>query len=678
VRNQILLSWILGGVVAGFAVSAHAERRPLVPDDYDRFLDVSEPQVSPDGTAVAYIVTSSDTAADASKGTLWLVNWDGSDDRPLTRDESAVHPQFSPDGRYVSFLSARPADAAAQVWVLDRHGGEARPVTHTDGRIASYAWSPDGKQLLLVMDKSPAPPAKPKPFVIDGYHFKTDEQGYLTADSHKHLVLVDVASGRETAITTGDEFNDDDAAWSPDGKLIAYVSNHAGDPERSGTDEIYLLEAHAGAVARKLATVYSPNSQHLLFSPDGSLLGFLEGEAPRFNAYIADRLAVVPTAGGAVRPLTDRLDQQVSLPSFTADGNAIDFVVEDHGNASEFRVALAGGKIEAISPAAATVVGRSSAAGHSVVLATTDTQPPELFALEDGALRRLSAHNDALLAELQFAAVNDIHFKSRDGTDIQGQIFLPPGYVAGRRYPAVLWIHGGPNGQDQHELVAQGYSPSLERQLLAAQGYVVLAVNYRGSTGRGSKFQHAILGDWGHREVEDLLAAVDYAVAAGVADPARLGIGGWSYGGILTDYTIASDTRFKAAISGAGSGDALEMYGLDQYALQYNAELGPPWKSASLYLKLSYPILHADRIRTPTLFMGGDRDFNVPIAGGEQMYLALRTLGVPSELVVYPGEFHVLSRPSFLVDRAERYVAWFAKYLKEPAPTPPDHARAAR
>jgi dipeptidyl aminopeptidase/acylaminoacyl peptidase len=259
--------------------------------------------------------------------------------------------------------------------------------------------------------------------------------------------------------------------------------------------------------------------------------------------------------------------------------------------------------------------------------------------------------------------VEDVSFKSRDGTQIHGQIVKPPSYVSGRKYPTILWIHGGPNGQDQHELVPESYCPPLERQLLAGQGYVVLAVNYRGSTGRGAKFAYSIEADWGHKEVEDLLAGVDYAVRAGIADPARLGIGGWSYGGILTDYTIAHDTRFKAAIAGAGSGNQTGMWGLDEYALQYNAELGPPWKSTALYVKLSYPFYHADRIHTPTLFMGGDKDFNVPIAGGEQMYLALRTLGVPTQLVIYPGQFHLFTRPSFLKDRAERYIAWYAKYL---------------
>jgi dipeptidyl aminopeptidase/acylaminoacyl peptidase len=663
-RIRLLLLCLTLGVAGMHAAALHAEPRVLDPDDYYQFLDVTDPQASPDGTAIAYVVSNNDRAADAAKSTIWLVNWDGSERRPLTQADSASRPRFSPDGRYLSFLSARPADSAAQVWLLDRRGGEARQLTHTTGEISSYSWSPDGRQLVLVMSKAEASAAKvPKPIVIDDYHFKADELGYLNTATHKHLYLVDVANGAETAVTTADEYDDDDATWAPDGKLLAYVSNHSKDAERSGVEEIYLIEPRAGATPRKLTAAYSPNSQHIAFSPDGRFVSFLQGREPKYNAYLADRLAMVSVATGDVRPLTDHLDQQVSSPAFSADGSAIDFIVEDHGSAYEARLTLATGRIARISPDTITVLGQSSAGGRTLILGSTDTQPPELFALEAGGVRPLTAHNEALLADLKLGAVQDIHFKSRDGTEIQGQIVKPPSYVAGRRYPTILWIHGGPNGQDQHELISKGYSPSLERQLFAARGYVVLAVNYRGSTGRGQKFQQSILADWGHKEVEDLLAAVDYAVALGLADPAKLGIGGWSYGAILTDYTIASDPRFKAAISGAGSGDQIGMYGLDQYALQYNAELSPPWKNSALYLKLSYPFFHADRIHTPTLFLGGDKDFNVPVAGGEQMYLALRTLGVPTELVVYPGQFHVLTRPSFLKDRAERYLAWYAKYI---------------
>ena len=641
-----------------------AEQRVLAPEDYLKFADVTAPQISPDGATVAYVVTTSDRDSDEPKDAIWLTNWEGTEHRQLTRGESASQPKFSPDGRYLSFLSARPADARSQVWLLDMRGAEPRQVTHATGEISSYAWSPDGKRIALVMSEAEEGGSKkPKPIVIDTFHFKQDVDGYVTERSRKHLYLLDVGSGQLAALTTATEYNDDVPAWSPDGKLIAYVSNHGKEPEQSGVDEIYLIEAGAGATPRRLAEVFSPNHQRLAFSPDGKLVSLLQGFEPRHNAYITDRLAVVSVGDGHLRPLTDKLDRAVAAPFFAADGKSIGVLVEDDGSNYPARVDLATDEIERLVPGPVTVHDESAASGHTAVLASSDTQAAEVFALENHELRMLTSHNEALLAEIKFGAVQDVSFKSRDGTEIHGQIVKPPSYVSGRRYPTILWIHGGPNGQDQHELVPESYCPALERQLLAGQGYVVLAVNYRGSTGRGAKFARSIEADWGHKEVADLLAGVDYAVRVGVADPARLGIGGWSYGGILTDYTIAHDTRFKAAIAGAGSGNQTGMWGLDEYALQYNNELGPPWKSATLYLKLSYPFFHADQIRTPTLFMGGDKDFNVPIAGGEQMYLALRTLGVPTQLVIYPDQFHLFTRPSFLKDRAERFIAWYAKYL---------------
>jgi dipeptidyl aminopeptidase/acylaminoacyl peptidase len=284
-----------------------------------------------------------------------------------------------------------------------------------------------------------------------------------------------------------------------------------------------------------------------------------------------------------------------------------------------------------------------------------------VYALEGDHLRRLTRHNDAFMTQLKIGTIEDVRFNSADGTPIHGLVVKPPDFEPGRKYPTVLWIHGGPNLQDDHSFAFDGYQ--FKRQLLAARGFVVFGVNYRGSSGRGDAFSRAIFADWGHKEVEDLMAGVDHLVQQGIADPERLGIGGWSYGGMLTDYTIASDKRFKAALSGAGTANPLGMYAADQYYIQYNQELGDPWRNSDLYLKLAYPLLHADRIRTPTLFMGGDKDFNVPIVGGEQMYLALRTLGVPAQLVVYPGQYHTLTRPSFLKDRAERMGAWFAQYL---------------
>ena len=307
-----------------------------------------------------------------------------------------------------------------------------------------------------------------------------------------------------------------------------------------------------------------------------------------------------------------------------------------------------------------------SAAGHTALMWTTDSASPEIYAFENGSLRKLTHHNDALLAELKLGETRDVNAVSKDGTQVHGLITLPPGAQAGKAQPMLLFIHGGPDGQDAHRF-------DILRQLFAAHGYAILNVNYRGSAGRGSAFQQIIFSDWGHYEVEDLLASVDQVVKDGLADPDKLAVGGWSYGGILTDYTIASTTRFKAASSGAGTGNPVALFGIDEYIYQYQSELGYPWKDPEKYIKLGYPLYHADRIKTPTLYMGGDKDFNVPLIGGEQMYEALRSLNVPAELIVYPGQFHGFTRPSFIRDRYQRWFDWYDKWVlgKTPAPMPP-------
>jgi dipeptidyl aminopeptidase/acylaminoacyl peptidase len=223
--------------------------------------------------------------------------------------------------------------------------------------------------------------------------------------------------------------------------------------------------------------------------------------------------------------------------------------------------------------------------------------------------------------------------------------------------PTILRLHGGPQSQFD-------YGFTFEWQLLAANGYAVVAANPRGGTGQGQDYAKALYGDWGGPAVPDVLAAVDDAVARGIADPNRLGVGGWSYGGMLTNYTIASDQRFKAATSGASISNIFAGYGTDQYIRDYEVELGKPWEHVDVWMRNSYPFFHADRITTPTLFQVGDKDFNVPLLNSEQMYQALRSNGVPTELIIYPGQYHGLKRPSFIRDRYQRYLDWYAKYLK--------------
>jgi dipeptidyl aminopeptidase/acylaminoacyl peptidase len=671
---------VLVAGAAGAAPAAPTARRPLAADDFFRVQLISEPQVSPEGDWVAYVVTVNDRDADEQRSALWMTSWDGTQHVQLTSPAKGAHaPRWSPDGRYLAFLATPAGADGIQLMLLDRRGGEPRTVTSVTGEVSDYAWSPDGKRLVLVVapdgeepvqgkDAESAASARdaatekpPKPIVIDAEHFKADEEGYFTAGHEQHLYLVDVESRQLTPLTSDAGLNDTSPSWSPDGRRIAYVSTRERGADMDGRCDLRVVDARTGARSTTLLHPYVPNKQQLTWSPDGTQVAFLEGQEPRFNAYMQDVLTLVPANGGQSRAITASLDRSVFSYAFVGDGGSIAISVEDDQSVYAAFVDLRSGKIARLDTGKGVITDLSSGHGHTAALASADTQPEEVYALEGAQLRRLTHHNDALMAELQIGAVEELSFRSRDGTEVHGLLVKPPGYVAGRRYPTIVWIHGGPNGQDQHTLGFDEYQ--FRRQQLAASGFVVFGVNYRGSTGRGSAYARAIFADWGHLEVEDVLAGVDAVVASGIADPARLGIGGWSYGGILTDFTIAHDTRFKAAMSGAGAGNQLTMYGSDQYVLQYNAELGPPWENTDLWLKVSYPFLHAKQIRTPTLFMGGDRDFNVPIAGGEQMYQALRTLGVPTRLVIYPGQFHSLTRPSFLKDRVDRVTEWFTRYL---------------
>ncbi len=646
---------------------------PLNLDDLDRLLNVGSPLVSPDGNWVLYTVSRIDTTADKRITDLWMVSWDGVQDIRLTYgvDTSVSNPRWSPDGKYISFMAERPGAPkvkGSQVWVLDRRGGEARQLTEVKGNLSAYEWSPDSKKLLLSIaedpeaegkekDKDDKGKDKPKPIVIDRYRFKKDIDGYISTNSRPDLLyLYDIESKKLDKLTTDKTFQEDDAVWSPDGTQVAFISNHDPDPDRTINTDVFVVAAAPNSAARKLTSFPGPDEGPPAWSPDSKLIAYIHGSEPKYEEYSRRDLAVVPAAGGESRILTTKFDRPVGDPIFAPDGHSITVLAVDDRSMYPASVSLSDGSVKRLVDTPGSTFNQDQRGGHTALLWTTDTTPPAIYTLEDSKLRKLTSHNDAWVAQLQLGETRDLQAKTADGTDVHALLTLPVGYVAGNKYPMLLRIHGGPSGQDGHT-----FTP--ERQLFAGKGYAVLNVNYRGSNGRDTAYQQAIFANWGQKEVVDLLACVDEAVKQGVADPDRLGIGGWSYGGILTDYTIATTTRFKAAISGAGMGNPFGFYGVDMYIFQYDNELGPPWKNPENYIKLGYPFLHADKIRTPTLFMGGDKDFNVPINGGEQMYQALRSLDVPTELVIYPGQFHGFTRPSFIRDRYERYFAWYDKYL---------------
>ena len=641
-------------------------KRSLRSGDLYHLKDVRDPQISPDGGWVAYTVSTIDSAKDKSDNDVWMTSWDGATTiRVTSSPESESTPRWSPDGRYLAFLSGRQEGKGAQIWLLDRRGGEAQRVSQLRGGVSEFAWSPDSKRMILVVDdetdsiarKDTAEHKTPKPIVINRYNFKRDVAGYL-GTKRSHLSLFDVETKKTETLTSSLD-DDGSPSWSPDGRMIAFVRGPVAEPDRSRDDDVFVIEARAGATPKRLTDFVGPDGGRPAWSPDGKWIAFFRGDEPKYQAYNLSKLAIVASDGTApARVLTDALDRPLSNAQFSADGKSVYVLVSDDREQQLARVRVADGSVERLISGKRVLSSYSTAGGKFVVMSSTPERSSEVYAWENNALRQLSHQNDSLFAQLQLGTTEGFSSKSKDGTEVHGVLVRPANAPAGK-LPMILYIHGGPNGQDS-------YSFSFDREFFAANGYAVLSVNYRGSSGRGAAYQKAIFADWGDKEVMDLLGAVDEAVRSGAADGDRLGIGGWSYGGILTDYTIATTPRFKAAVAGAGSALQLSMYGTDQYITQYNQEIGPPWKAQDLWIKISYPFFHADRIKTPTLFMGGSADFNVPIIGGEQMYQALRSLGVPTELVIYPGQYHGLTLPMYRKDRLERYLAWYDRYLKTP------------
>ena len=659
-----------------FAVPALGQtRRPVSVHDVYEIRTVADPALSPDGLSVAYTVTTVDSAKDRQTSDIWLVSWDGAHSTRVTQGQESNHlPRWSPDGRWLAFLSSRGdkdnKDEEDQLWVQDRAGGgEAERVTSFKGGVSDYAWSPDGSRLVVVATDPPPDDTSARPIVIDRFLFKNDITGYLT-ERRDRLYLVDRASHATTLLTPGPS-DAGQPAWSPDGRSIAYVRKTGADVDRDENWDVYVIDVAdsasgtAAGTPKQLTTYVGSDNEPgwvspLAWSPDSRAIAYVRGGDPKLLYYTFQHLYVIPATGGEPRALTGSLDRAITEPHWSADGSTLAFLVEDDRAVQLATVPSGGGPVTRVDSArhviSAMTVGRD---GRTLILASTFDQPAELFAIDrpGAAWRPLTTENARWRSSVALARVQEIQVTSADGAAISGFIVLPPGYQPGRTYPTVLRIHGGPVLQYADEF-------EMSWQLLAARGYVVVADNPRGSSGRGQAFASAIFADWGNKDFKDVSAVIDYAVAHRIADPNRLGVWGHSYGGILTDATIARTTRFKAAVADAGQGNAFAGYGTDEYVHYYELELGTPWKHPELYERVSYAFLHADQITTPTLFLCGDKDFNVPLLNSEQMYQALKSNGRETELVIYPGEFHEFTRPRFITDKYDRILTWFDRHLQ--------------
>lgn len=644
--------------------------RPMEVEDLFRISSVGSPVASPDGRYVAYVVSTESLEDNSGASQIWLLDLSAADQpRQMTSGESSAGaPAFSPDGRYLSFLTGRGDSEGRQIWGLDLQGGEARPLTDLDRGISAYAWAPDSRRIALSLrdevDERPEGEPRP-PWVIDRLQFKQDYSGYLDR-RRTHLYVLHLESGELTQLTHGDH-DDGSVEWSPDGSHIAFVSNRTTDPDANYDSDVWIVPAGAddGAVTataspgdptRGLQRVSPGNGSDSgpAWAPDGSTLAWLTNLRPEIGGYGMSHLAV-GAPGEEPRILSEVLDRNVGSIRFSADGRHIHGLLESEGSQSLVSFPVAGGDPEVVWGGERRVEAFAPLDdGRFVARASTADAPSELWLVEtDGSVRQLTRHNAALLAELDLARVTKERLEAPDGTVLEAFYTFPSG--ATTPLPTVLWIHGGPMGQDSwgwHGL----------RQLFAAQGYLVVQPNYRGSHGYGQDFALGLWQDWGGPERMDAIAAVDHAIERGWADPDRLGVGGWSYGAITTNAIITHTDRFAAAVSGAGAALHAASWGHDQYQRWYTQELGYPWENHELWDRLS-PFFRVADITTPTLWMGGEHDWNVPILQSEIMYQSMKALGRETVLVVYPDQGHGGFPPVYEADRYRRFLGWFGRHL---------------
>ena len=673
------LTRTLGAILFAALVpgAASAQTRGMTPEDYFAVRAITDARISPDGTTVAFVVTSVDQQENRRRSEIRTIALDGSGEMVLTTaPQSSNSPRWKPDGTALAFLSSRPVPGETetprnQVWLLPMRGGEPRRLTHLLNGASAFQWSPDGTKLVVVGSSGPLDEAKSPSDVrhYTGANYKFNDTGWFD-DKRTHLWVVDIATSATTQVTSGDRWNDTDPQWSPDSRRLAFVSDRSGKAADESRDtDVWVISASGGPLTKLSDHDTADDSPR--WSPDGQTIAFVSA-VPK-NAH--PQIWLAPSTGGIPsKKAADGLDAIPTALRWDNDGRSLWFEEGFHGTSRVSRVDLAARKAVPVATGERTVRSAdvSSRAKRLVYIVNDPIHPDELYAsdLDGRNERQLTRVNDAVAKQLSLVSLERIAYKGAEGWNIDGFFMKPVGWTAGKSYPMVLTIHGGPAGQ-------YGFDFQHEFQMYAARGWAVFFANPRGSTGYGEKFERGIDMNWGGNDYVDVMNGVDAALATYPwIDRERLGVTGGSYGGYLTNWIISHTTMFKAAVTLRSISNFISDDGTRDGAYGHQDDFrGDIFENFNAYWNAS-PLKYAMNVKTPTLVLHSDMDFRVPIEQGEQWFRALRHFGVTSEIVFFPRENHNLTRtgePKHLVESIGWQVYWFDRFLNgNAAAVPPD------
>jgi len=650
------------------AFAATPIKRGVTSADYFAFETASDPHLSPDGKQVAYVLTTIDQKKNRRDNAIWIVAADGkSGPRRISAEGvNSTSPRWSPDGTRLAFLSARAAALEStepprpQICVLYMSGGEAQVLTHLKNGVSGFQWAPDGKRFVALSRTGPSDNGTRKSDTRHYTHilYKFNDTGWYD-DKRAHLWVLDAVAGAAKQITSGDDWNDADPQWSPDSTRIAFVSDRTGlEYEAGHNKDVCVIPADGGSLTKISDHEFDDTQPR--WSPDGKQIAFAGQTARR----AAPKLYIAPATGGKSTLAADDLDLIPTALTWGPGASELRFEAGTKGQMHVFRVDLDSRRVTAVTSGERAVrnFDVNAKTGTMIYLANDFQHLDDVYTASlDGKNERPLTHlNSALWSGLDLASVERVPYKSKDGLDIDGFLVKPVGWQAGRKYPMILSIHGGPAGQ-------YGTDWYHEFQVYAGKGWAVFFCNPRGSTGYGEKFERGIVNNWGGMDYQDVMAGVDEVIQRNPwIDTGKLGVTGGSYGGFMTNWILGHTTRFKAAVTLRGISNFVSDDGTRDGAYGHEDDFkGFLFDELEQYWTAS-PLQYAKNVKTPTLILHSDNDYRVPLEQGEQWFRALKHFGVNAELVIFPRENHNLTRtgePKHLVESLDWQCYWFDRFL---------------